>query len=184
MAAAATTDRTHAKSARARLRGLAYGVYYLLTPRMRRRLVRLAVARYTVGAVALVGDTEQPGRLLLIRQPHSTGWGLPAGLLQKRERPVDGCVRELEEETGVRLRPEQLAPAVPNAIVHAHGLWVDVVFEARVPASTATLHADGSEVLEVAWHRVDSLPPLTPGSARLLAQYGIGPMANYPEVRA
>jgi hypothetical protein len=59
-----------------------------------------------------------------------------------------------------------------------------MVFEASVPASTATLRADGAEIVEVAWHRLDSLPPLAPGSARLLAHYGIGPLADYPEVRS
>lgn len=169
---------------RAALRRVAYGVYYLMTPKMRRRVVRLALARYTVGAVAMVHDAELPGRLLLLRQPRTAGWGLPAGLLQRGERPIDGCARELAEETGLRLSPEEFTAAVPNAVVHHRGAWVDMVFEASVPASTATLRADGAEIVEVAWHRLDSLPPLAPGSARLLAHYGIGPLADYPEVRS
>jgi len=35
----------------------------------------------------------------------------------------------------------------------------------------------------VAWHRLDNLPPLTIATARLLSHYGIGPYADYPEVR-
>ena len=169
---------------RTRLRRVAYGVYYLMTPRLRRRLVRLALARYTVGAVALVRDAEQPGRLLLLRQPRSAGWGLPAGLLQRGERPVDGCARELAEETGLQLSVAEFTAAVPNAVVHTRGAWVDMVFETSVAGSTAVFHADGAEVIEVAWHRLDSLPPLAPGSARLLAHYGIGPLADFPEVRS
>jgi hypothetical protein len=65
--------------------------------------------------------------------------------------------------------------------VHAGGRWVDVVFEAEVPASTATLRVDGAEVLDAQWHRLDALPPLTLPTARLLARYGIGPLAGYPE---
>lgn len=171
------------RGVRSWLRRAAYGVYFFLPPPLRRRIVRLAMARYTVGAVALVYDSEQPGRMLLLRQPRSVGWSLPAGLLQRGERPVDGCVRELAEETGLRLSAEDLTPAVPNAVVHTRGMWVDVVFEARVPASAVTLHVDQAEVTEAAWHRLDNLPPLTVATARLLSYYGIGPYVDYPEIR-
>lgn len=134
--------------------------------------------KFTVGGVVLVRDSEagQPGRLLLLRQPPGRGWGLPAGLLRRREPPKVGAARELSEETGIRLEPEQLRPAVPNAVVHLRG-WVDFVFETEVPASTTPLRVDGAEVLEAAWHPVDDLPRLTTATARLLAHYGIGPLA-------
>jgi len=186
----AETERTVTRSGagrrrvRTRLRRAAYGLYFFLPPKVRRRLVRLVMARYTVGAVALVYDAERPGWMLLLRQPRSVGWSLPAGLLQRGERPVDGCVRELAEETGLRLSAEDLTPAVPNAVVHTRGMWVDMVFEARVPASAVTLAVDDAEVTEAAWHRVDNLPPLTVATARLLSYYGIGPYVDYPEIRA
>ena len=55
----------------ARLRRLGYRIFYLLPAAVRRRLVRLVMAKYIVGAVALVRDAEAtaPGRLLLLRQP-------------------------------------------------------------------------------------------------------------------
>lgn len=166
-------------------RKLGYRTFYRLPRVVRRRLVRLALARYTVGAVALVRDSEAPapGRLLLLRQPPGLGWNVPAGLLKRHERPIDGCARELAEETGIALRPDDLTPATPNAVVHSRGMFVDTVFEASVPASAVVLTADGAEVLEAAWHRLDSLPPLTIATARLLSYYGIGPYADYPEVR-
>lgn len=163
---------------RAPARALAYGLFYRLPHPVRRRLVRLVVPKYIVGAVTLLRDSEAatPGRLLLLRQPPNRGWCLPAGLLQRREAPIVGAARELREETGVRLRPEQLRPAVPNAVVHAKG-WVDMVFEAAVPASTTELVVDGAEVYEAAWHPLDDLPRLTGPTARLLAHYDIGPLA-------
>jgi 8-oxo-dGTP diphosphatase len=175
-----------ASPAAASLRRLGYKTFYLLPPRLRQRLVRLAMARYTVGAVALVRDSDvpHPGRLLLLRQPPGVGWSLPAGLLRRGERPIDGCVRELAEESGIHLTSADLTPAVPNAVVHTRRMWVDTVFEASVPASGVTLQADGAEVIEAAWHRLDNLPPLTIATARLLSYYGIGPYADYPEVRA
>ncbi|PZF99354.1 NUDIX hydrolase [Micromonospora deserti] len=164
---------------RATGRAIAYQVFYRLPLPVRRRLVRLAVPKYIVGAVTLVRDAEAEGagRLLLLRQPPGKGWTLPAGLLQKREAPVVGAARELFEETGIRLSPARLRPAVPNAVVHAKG-WVDVVFTAEVPASTAELTVDGAEVFEAAWHPLDDLPKLTWPTARLLAYYDMGPLAG------
>lgn len=164
---------------RATGRAVTYQVFYRLPLPVRRRLVRLAVPKYIVGAVTLVRDAEAEGagRLLLLRQPPGNGWTLPAGLLQKREAPVVGAARELYEEAGVRLSPRDLRPAVPNAIVHDKG-WVDVVFTAEVPASTTALAVDGAEVFEAAWHPLDDLPRLTWPTARLLAYYGIGPLAG------
>jgi 8-oxo-dGTP pyrophosphatase MutT (NUDIX family) len=163
---------------RATGRAFAYQLFYRLPVPLRRRLVRLAVPKYIVGAVALVRDSEAaaPGRLLLLRQPPGHSWTLPAGLLQRGEEPVVGAARELFEETGVRLAPHRLRPAVPNAVVHTKG-WVDVVFEVEVPASTTKLTVDGAEVFEAAWHPLDDLPRLSRATANLLAHYGIGPRA-------
>jgi ADP-ribose pyrophosphatase YjhB (NUDIX family) len=168
-----------------RLRSMGFRVFYSLPASWRRRLVRLAMPKFIVGAVALVRDAEAPppGRMLLLRQPPGIGWSLPAGLLHRGETAAQGCARELEEESGVVVRPEDLTPATPSAVVHARGRWVDVVFEATVPAAGAKLRVDGAEVLEAAWHRLDNLPPLTPPTAKLLAHYAIGPYADYPEVR-
>jgi 8-oxo-dGTP diphosphatase len=162
-----------------RLRGYAYQTFYRLPGRVRRRIVSVIVPSYTVGAVTILRDTQtaDPGRLLLLRQPPGRGWGLPAGLLKRREPPVVGAARELFEESGVRLRPEDLTPAVPNAIVHPLG-WVDMVFTAAVPASSTALAVDGGEVLEARWFPLDALPALTPASALLLGVYGIGPRAG------
>lgn len=35
-------------------------------------------------------------------------WGLPGGGLHKGEKPVEGAIREVQEETGITLKPKQL----------------------------------------------------------------------------
>ena len=162
-----------------RLRGVAYQTFYRLPHPVRRRIVRLIVPKYLVGAVTIIRDSEaaEPGRLLLLRQPPGRGWGLPAGLLKRREPPVVGAARELFEEAGVRIDPDDLDPARPNAIVHALG-WVDMVFFGIVPAATTTLTVDGGEVLEARWFPMDDLPPLTANTELLLGVYGIGPAGD------
>lgn len=164
------------------LRLAAFRAFYRLPPRWRRQLVRMGSAHYIVGAVTIVrdGDAPAPGRILLLRQPPGRGWTLPGGLLNRGERPVDGAVRELAEETGIRVAVDRVRPGIPNAIVHSRGRWVDMVFETSVP-SDVPLDPDEAEVHEAAWHRLDALPRLTAPTARLLAHYGIGPLADRPE---
>lgn len=161
-------------------RGLAYRAVYRLPARWRRRLVRLAMPTYTIGAVVLCRDERD--RLLLLRQPPGHGWSLPAGLMNRGEQPIQAAVRELAEETGVTLRPEDLTALDPHTLVHNDGRWIDFVFTGHAPGD-ATLTVDGGEVIEAQWFRIDALPPLTVPTARLLANYGIGPYVDYPEAR-
>jgi ADP-ribose pyrophosphatase YjhB (NUDIX family) len=165
-----------------RARAAAYRTAYRIPGRWRRRLVRTVMPKYTIGSVVLVRDADAaaPGRILLLRQPPGHGWSLPGGLMDRGESPVQTAARELFEEAGVKVDPEDLVAMQPNAIVHTRGRWVDCVFEARVPASVG-FTVDGGEVLEAAWYRLDALPPLTLPTARLLGTYGIGPYADYPE---
>lgn len=161
---------------RLRLVTLGYGVFYRLPAIWRTRMVRLITPRYVLGSVVLIFDSETEGaqRILLLRQPPGRGWSLPAGLLQKGETPAAGAIREAGEETGIALLEEQVEPALPNAVVHTKGRWVDMVFTSRVPASSTRLTVDGAEVWEAAWHPVDDLPQLTKATAHLLSHYGIG----------
>ena len=149
---------------------------------MRRLLARSVSPKYLVGGVTIIKDSEapEPGRLLLLRQPPGRGWGLPAGLLKRRESPAVGAARELFEESGVRLDPADLSPAVPNAIVHTAGV-VDTVWFGSVPASSTELRVDGGEVLEARWFPLDDLPRLTVNTAKLLGIYNIGPRAGQPQ---
>jgi len=166
---------------RTRLVAIGYGVFYMIPHRWRARLVRLLWHKYMVGSVVLVFDSEAAAgeeRLLLLRQPPGRGWTLPAGLLERGETPVAGACREAAEETGIEFAEEDLTPATPNAMVHTKGKWIDMVFTARVSASTTKLSVDGAEVWEAAWHPVDDLPMLTAATARLLAHYGIGAEAQ------
>ncbi len=169
---------------RTKLHAMAYRTAYRIPVKWRRRLVRMVVPRFTVGSVILVRDVDapDPGRILLLRQPPGHGWSLPAGLLDRNESPLDAAVRELFEETGIKVTAEQMKPAVPNSVIHVDGRWVDCVFEVHVPGSVE-LVIDGGEVLEAEWYRLDALPPIRSSAARLLAVYGIGPYVDYPEAQ-
>ena len=159
------------------LRRLAGTVFYSLPHPMRRRIVRIATPTYTLGSVVLVMDAERE-QLLMLRQPPGRRWTLPAGLLNRREQPIQGAQRELAEETGIEAELDELIPADPNAVVHTHGRWVDNVFRLeRDPGSTQII-VDGHEVWDAGWHSVDELPEMTRATAKLLSHYGLGPLAD------
>lgn len=169
---------------RRRVHAAAYRFAYRLPWRLRRRIVRIVMPKFIVGAIVLARDEarEEPGRIVLIRQPPGHGWALPGGLLDRGEEPVTAAARELFEETGVKVDAADLIALHPNAVVHTDGRWIDCVFEARVAADVA-FDVDGGEVLAAAWHRLDALPPLTVPTARLLAVYGLGPYVGFPEAQ-
>jgi ADP-ribose pyrophosphatase YjhB (NUDIX family) len=175
-----SVDSPAGRGARHALRKALYQLFYRVPARWRRVAVRALKPRFIIGSVILVRTPTD--RLLLLRQPPGNAWSLPGGLLDRRERPAEAAARELAEEAGIDLPAAELRPASPNAVVHVRGAWVDCVFEVRVPADTA-LRVDGAEVLEAAFHAVDSLPPLTVPTARLLGHYGLGPYAEFPETR-
>jgi ADP-ribose pyrophosphatase YjhB (NUDIX family) len=155
-----------------------YRSFYGMPAQWRRRIVRLLKPRYTVGAVTIVRAYAPDGtdRLLMVRHPGHRGWSLPAGLLDRGEKPVETAVRELREETGVALTVGEVSAADPNVIVHGAG-WVDCVYLARVPLDTP-LTVDGAEVRQAAFHPIDKLPAITTPTAALLSHYGLGPRAE------
>jgi ADP-ribose pyrophosphatase YjhB (NUDIX family) len=56
---------------------------------------------------AHVFDVE--GRLLLVRQRDMGVWSTPGGMIEPGERPADAVVREVWEETGLRVTPERVS---------------------------------------------------------------------------
>jgi len=158
------------------IRRLAGVVFYNLPHPMRRRIVRIATPTYTLGSVVLVMDADRE-RLLMLRQPPGKRWSLPAGLLNRREQPIEGARRELAEETGIESELEELVPANPCAVVHTSGRWVDNVFRLERDPETTQILVDGHEVWDAGWHSVDDLPEMTRATAKLLAHYKLGPLA-------
>lgn len=139
-----------------------------LPPSIRRRVVHAGTPNFTVGALLLLRDDTD--RILLLRQRHTSGWSLPGGLLDQDETPAAAVVRELGEELGLRLRPDEVTPAVPHALVNPQSRRVDIVFTA---VSNASTKPDGVEILEARWFAPDDLPQCGPGTHRVLTHCGV-----------
>lgn len=68
------------------------------------------------------------------RKPFGMTWEITGGSVLKGETPLEGAVRELREETGIRKKPEELTllavHAIGNSLYH---IYVTVVENAAEP---------------------------------------------------
>lgn len=105
-------------------------------------------------AVALVRDGE--GRLLYTRRrypPEPGGWCFPGGGVEAGESAEEAAVREVWEETGVRVRVErQIGVFSPPS----RGSFIAFVVARPVGGALAA----GSDALEAEWFRPADAPPL------------------------
>lgn len=123
---------------------------------VRRWIVRLAAPSFTVGAACVIERDD--GAILLVRLVYREGWGLPGGLIKRREEVAVCARRETAEEVGLDV---DLA-SEPAVVVDAGPQRIDVVFRAR-PADgvdPASAYPKSPEIREVAWFRPDDLPTL------------------------
>ncbi|MDT0303999.1 NUDIX hydrolase [Streptomonospora wellingtoniae] len=57
---------------------------------------------------------RQDGRVLVIKRADDGRWVPPGGVLERHETPEQGVVREVLEETGVKVRPLRLVGVYKN----------------------------------------------------------------------
>lgn len=139
-----------------RLHRLALRVFSRLPMGVRRRVVRVVAPKYTVGAVCLIERSD--GRVLLVRQTYRNRWGLPGGLVARREPPAAAARREVAEEVGLDVD----IVGEPAVVVEAALQRVDVVFRARPAPGTDpdALRTSTAEILTCAWFDPSALPEL------------------------
>lgn len=98
--------------------------------------------RHSVSAGAAV--VREDGRMLAIRRRDNGAWVQPGGVVELDEDPADTAVREVLEETGVKVEVEALTGVYKNMTRSI----VSLVFRCRPIAGEA--HPT-DEATEVAW---------------------------------
>ncbi|WP_433290930.1 NUDIX hydrolase [Actinoplanes sp. CA-030573] len=102
------------------------------------------------GVSAIVRDER--GRVLFVRRGDNGRWSLPAGMVEPGEQPSEAVVREVWEETGVRVEIESMAGVATHPVQYPNGdrcEYLNVWFRCRAVGGVPA--ADGDESLEVAW---------------------------------
>ncbi len=116
-------------------------------------------------------------RVLLIRRggpPLEGEWSIPGGTLELGESLKEGVRRELEEETGIRVRVGELIEAFDRIFPDEKAAagrprYHFVILDYLCEAVSGTARA-GSDVTDVAWAREDELEQysLTPTATRVI----------------
>lgn len=105
---------------------------------------------------------DEAGHILLIRHSYGSGaWMPPGGGVKRSEDPVLAAIRELAEETGLRLVEARM---VTQVVEHLHGARNHVHIVAG--RADAEPQADRREVLEARFHDPDALPDFMPDFIR------------------
>ena len=104
------------------------------------------------GCVVWRYGTKEP-EVLLVHRPKYSDWSFPKGKLDRGETVVAAAVREVQEETGLRVR---LGPALPDDryTVHDGRATPKVVsyWSARAPKNAdITTYRPNAEIDELAW---------------------------------
>jgi len=112
-----------------------------------------------VGAVAI-----KDGKMLLIKRAFDPGkgkWSIPGGLVEVGERLSDACVREMEEETGVKIQVLELINAYDMIVPDEEGKikyhYVLIDFLAK---PVGGVEKTSVEVLEMKWATYDEAKQL------------------------
>jgi len=100
------------------------------------------------------------GRLLLARraiEPYLGTWDIPGGFLETDELPGAGAVREVEEETGLKVRVNELFGFYMDRYGHTDEAipCLNIYFLGEVTGGT---ERPGPEVAELAWFGPEELP--------------------------
>ena len=113
----------------------------------------------TADCVVITRETE-PKVLLIQRgdQPFKGGWAFPGGFMNMDETTEQCAVRELEEETGLRLSKIQQIGAYSKVDRDPRGRTITVAYLAIVDEPVAVTGQD--DAAKAQWFPIDALPPL------------------------
>ncbi|MFI7087588.1 NUDIX hydrolase [Streptomyces anulatus] len=116
------------------------------------------------GVNAVVSDDR--GQVLLHRRSDTDEWSFLSGILDPGEEPAVGVVREVFEETGVRVRPVRLvAVTVSPRRVHGngdHAQYLELLFACRLDGAGQMARVNDDESVEVGWFPPTALPAVRP----------------------
>jgi ADP-ribose pyrophosphatase YjhB (NUDIX family) len=74
--------------------------------------------------VGVGGVVVQNGRVVLVRRakaPRMGEWSIPGGMLELGEKLRDGVAREIEEETGLKVKSEEVLDVFDSIVTDADG---------------------------------------------------------------
>ena len=125
----------------------------------------LVFAISSVPPDAPLGKEKRRLEVLLIQRrfpPYSQCWALPGGFLELGEDPLDACLRELAEETGLLLTRAQAVPLSKRDKFRRdpRGTVTTWPFYFVLDSSFPRLTVAGDDASQATWFSLEQLPPL------------------------
>lgn len=117
--------------------------------------------RPSLTADAVVITTEKVPRVLLVQRgndPYKGCWAFPGGFMNMDETTEQCAIRELEEETGLKVSKVRQIGAYSKVDRDPRGRTVTVAYLARIPKAEAVTGQDDAAKAE--WFSINELPPL------------------------
>lgn len=128
-------------------------------------------AALTVDAIVYFIEKDGPKVLLIERgnEPFKNKWALPGGFIEMHETLEQACIRELEEETGLKLEKMEQFRAYDAIDRDPRHRTISVVFSANIGKQTKVKGADDAS--NAAWFSINKLPELAFDHALILTEF-------------
>lgn len=138
-----------------------WGIYYSLV------LLLRPFARLGLRAFSKTTDTKRArvlihrnGQILLVRDIFSKDtWSMPGGGVNKGEEPIKAASREVLEEVGVYITPDEMNFLGELARYSAQDQTYTAVLYSREAESELKLKVQKWEIVEAKWFDIEALPP-------------------------
>jgi 8-oxo-dGTP diphosphatase len=125
----------------------------------------------TVDAIIFTKD-KAPFSVLLIRrgrEPFKGKWALPGGFVNMNELLEESCIRELNEETGLKIDKMQQFRAYDSIDRDPRGRTISVVFYAELESLQEVKGGDDADL--AGWYSYAELPPLAFDHRQILLDF-------------
>lgn len=105
-----------------------------------------------VSKVMIRNDEEQILMAKVERGFFKGYWGLPGGYMNHSEEPSQGCVRETEEELGIRVELDETKPVITQRTFFRDGVsFMSFTYSGRWNGSLDELKLKKGEIAEAKW---------------------------------
>jgi len=111
--------------------------------------------------VVLIKTLVHQSKLLLIKrkkEPFQNAWALPGGFVEEHEDLETAAIRELSEETGIKILKADQLKAFGKPHRDPRGHMVSVAFFAFADENATAIAAD--DAVDAQWFNINDLPEL------------------------
>jgi 8-oxo-dGTP pyrophosphatase MutT (NUDIX family) len=87
----------------------------------------------------------------------SGGWHAPGGGVHKKENPADGARREVQEEVGITIKPDQLVPLFHKKVTTRRRFRYDCYAFALLLPAKPKLTLQANEIIDSSWLPLEAI---------------------------